>query len=239
MINTPESSSQRIDIWYHMRTTLPTLRSHNNTAIIKEIEKKNKPTNTNEFLDTWTTFIGSKIKYDAMNYALMKEFPLDSKQWGWIDNINLTVLSMSYEQRLLTMKTLQRYQQKLSKEEAEYTDINLLLLSLKNGNFIEFVKLVISMPSLQRVLLSDDIFAIEWMRLYEKRNVSELLQMGIWNCKTLAIMTQKILETGNIRWNLWIKKIDIIEWNDQHVTMNIHTKDTIITYDPTAILYRK
>ncbi len=86
---------------------------------------------------------------------------------------------MSYEQRLLTMKTLQRYQQKLSKEEAEYTDINLLLLSLKNGNFIEFVKLVISMPSLQRVLLSDDIFAIEWMRLYEKRNVSELLQMGI------------------------------------------------------------
>ena len=86
---------------------------------------------------------------------------------------------MSYEQRLLTVKTLQRYQQKLSKEEAEYTDINLLLLSLKNGNFIEFVKLVISMPSLQRVLLSDDIFAIQWMRLYEKRNVSELLQMGI------------------------------------------------------------
>lgn len=83
---------------------------------------------------------------------------------------------MSYEQRLVITKTLKEYQQKLPEGE-ESTNINLLLLALKNGNFIEFVKLIISMPSLQNALLSDDIFATRWMSLYEQRGVSELLKM--------------------------------------------------------------
>ncbi len=95
------------------------------------------------------------------------------------------------------------------------------------------------MPSLQKTLLCDETFSKKWMQLYEAKWVPELLQMGIWNCKTFALMSKMILEIGNSRWNLWIQKIEIIEQADNHVVLVIHTRNGMIQYDPMEFLYHK
>lgn len=104
-----------------------------------------------------------------MNYALMKEFPIDSEQGGWIDKLSISELSMSPEQSSLLIKTLSEYKKQYEKGSVESTNIDLLILALKKRNFQEFVTIIIEMPSLQKNLLANEKFAKNWMQLYEKK----------------------------------------------------------------------
>lgn len=239
MNNSPEIGSKSLDIEYHISTILPTLWAWWSPDILKTFEKQDIPKSTEKLLEAWTKLIESQVRYDAMNYALMKEFPIDSEQGGWIDKLSISELSMSPEQSSLLIKTLWEYKKQYEKGSAESTNIDLLILALKKRNFQEFVTIIIEMPSLQKYLLSDEKFSKNWMQLYEKKWIPELIKMWIWNCKTLAVMSQKILETGNSRWNLWINKIQIIEWEDNHVTLKLYTAKWIIDYDPMQTLYKK
>ena len=38
------------------------------------------------------------MKYDAMNYSLMKVFPLEEAQDGWIDKVDISDISMTQNQ---------------------------------------------------------------------------------------------------------------------------------------------
>lgn len=239
MNNSPEIGSKSLDIEYHISTILPTLWAWWSLDVLKTFEKQDIPKSTEKLLEVWTKLIESQVRYDAMNYALMKEFPIDSEQGGWIDKLSISELSMSPEQSSLLIKTLWEYKKQYEKGSVESTNINLLILALKKRNFQEFVTIIIEMPSLQKYLLSDEKFSKNWMQLYEKKWIPELIKMWIWNCKTLAVMSQKILETGNSRWNLWINKIQIIEWEDNHITLKLYTAKWIIDYDPMQILYKK
>ncbi len=80
MTNTLESYRPNLVIEYHMRTDLPVLRSPNTIDIIKDIEKNTIPKNTEEALGLWGSLLASKMQYDVINYALIKEFPSDAQQ---------------------------------------------------------------------------------------------------------------------------------------------------------------
>lgn len=80
MTNTLESHRQHPIIEYHMRTDLPILQSRNTINTIREMEKKTIPKSTEELLELWTLLLESKMKYDAINYALIKEFPINEHQ---------------------------------------------------------------------------------------------------------------------------------------------------------------
>ncbi len=239
MANPSETSSHNTAIEYQVRTLLPVLGDKNNKEILNFFEKQNIPKNSEKLLDAWSNIIWSKMKYDAMNFALMKEFPLDSEQWWWIDKLDVSNLSMNPEQITLTIKILQEYGKSFEKWSSENISVELLILSLKKWNFKEFISLLIEFPTLQTYLRSNENFAKNWMQIYERKWTSELIQMGIWNCKTLALMTKMMLKAGNIKWNLWITKIQVIEWKDNHLTLKIYTPEWIIDYDPMGTLYRK
>ncbi len=169
MNNSPEFESKSLGIEYHINTILPTLGAGGTTDILKTFEQKNTPKNTENLLEAWTKLIESQVRYDAMNYALMKEFPIDSEQGGWIDKLSISELSMSPEQSSLLIKTLSEYKKQYEKGSVESTNIDLLILALKKRNFQEFVTIIIEMPSLQKYLLSDEKFSKNWMQLYEKK----------------------------------------------------------------------
>lgn len=239
MSNPIELSSNSLDITYDIKTSLPIIKKWNILNIFQSFEIKNNPRNIENLLEAWTQLLTARMHYDAMNYALMKEFPIDSEQWGWIDRLLISELSMNSEQVFLLIKTLSEYKKQYEKGSLEYTNIDLIILALRKWNFQQFITIFSEMPSLQKNILSDENFASKWMQLYEKKWIPELLWMWIWNCKVLAMMSKIILETWNSRWNLWIKKIDIIEWDDNHVTLKCYTKDWIIEYDPMRMFYKK
>lgn len=239
MQNSPEITSKKPAIEYEIHTNLPTLSNRGAGDFLKWLEQKNIPKNTENLLQGWATLIWSRMHYDALNYALMKEFPLDEKQWGWIDKLSISELSMHPEQVTLLLKTLWGYRKQFEKGSVLWTNIDLLCLALKKWNFQEFVSLLVETPTLQETILNDGNFAKSWMQIYEKKWIQEHMQMGIWNCKTLALMTKILLETADNRWNLWIKTIQIIEWDDSHVTLKIITKNWIIEFDPMQSLYRE
>jgi hypothetical protein len=59
------------------------------------------------------------MKYDALNYALGKEFPVDEPQGDFIDKVDTRKLKISGEQKAILQKTLREFEKTLDMDERE------------------------------------------------------------------------------------------------------------------------
>ncbi len=176
------------------------------------------------------------MKYDAVNYSLFRDTPLDTEQGGFIDRLDQRSLSINSAQKQILKKTLESVRKNL---QWDYLDeyVKGVLAALEGGNMIDLVEALISSPTLQRFLLSDPEFSRAWHWLYVGKNVPEVLRFWIGNCKSLSVMSKILLEEANRRYNLSIRKIEIIQNDEFHVYLKITTPKWVLEYDPTSIFY--
>jgi hypothetical protein len=212
--------------------------------VLRLLEKEGKPKNLDEALSRWTEILKNNMKYDTVNYAIFRYTPLEEEQWGFIDKVDPKKLGITEEQRILLRDFFQRLKKKSSDSDNGSIDetlreiIDQILLSLSKDP-IDIVQEIMQSPTLQRYLMEDGLFNKKWHGLYLGKNIPQVLNIGIGNCKSLSIISKMILESANIRYGLWIGKIEVIENDEFHVFLRIFTKKWPVEYDPTSIFYKK
>ncbi|GAB0174246.1 MAG: hypothetical protein HHAS10_01250 [Candidatus Altimarinota bacterium] len=220
-------------------SVLPHFQLGNVSPIFRRIEEKNIPKNLTDILDPWTEILREKMRYDALNYGLFREVPLDEEQGGFIDKIDPKKIGMNPAQKMILKRYLGRMRAD-TRLTGDYMKefIDSAFASLEKGS-LEFIQSMADSPTLRKFLLSDPDLAREWHGLIQNRTVSEVLAQGIGSCKTLAVISKLIIEQADRRYQLGIKGIKIIENDEFHVTLEITTKDGKVTpYDPTSALYK-
>lgn len=56
--------------------------------IFRRLEARNVPKTIEDVLTPMTELFRERMRYDALNYALFREVPLDEEQGGFIDKID-------------------------------------------------------------------------------------------------------------------------------------------------------
>ncbi len=223
-----------------VKTTLPQFRPDGLNAVIKSIEWEKKPQNLTETFSRITEQLERNMKYDALNYALGKEFPVDEPQGDFIDKVDTRKLKISGEQKAILQKTLREFEKTLDMDEREKAWLKKIGEALSANDYHALVREIVDFSSLKRYFLRDEQFTNNWMSTYEGRTFQSVLQNWVGSCKTVVVLAKMLLESANNRWWLSISKIDIVEDDEFHVYLTIHTTDgKKRIYDPSIIFYKK
>ena len=218
---------------------LPKFQLGNVEPLFRSIEMRNTPKNVGEILAPLTELFREKMRYDALNYALFREVPLDEEQGGFIDKIDPNKIGMNPSQKIL----LKNYLTKLRNRKEIAWDImrdfiDNALRWLEQWTK-EFINALTDSPTLRRFILTDPELAKAWHGLTENKSIWDVLAGWTGSCKTLSVVSKMLIESANQRYKLWIRGIKIIENEEFHVTLEITTKDgAVMTYDPTSALYK-
>ena len=221
-------------------TSLPEFSYEKIIDILRRIEKNGKPKNLSEAVTLWTEILKDHMQYDAINFAIFRGVPLDEKQGDFSDKVDPSKLWISEKQRAVLKKTFLWLEKQIEKTWDPIMEeiITNILVSINKEGSLGIVEAIMGSPTIQRYLLEDGAFSHEWHSLYQKKNIQELLSNGVGSCKTFSVMSKMVLESANIRYGLWIKKIEVIENSGFHVFLRIHTSSGIVEYDPTSIVYK-
>ncbi len=222
-----------------MKTVMIELRYDGIVDVLKNLEGLfQKPRNIDEILQIWEAHISKNMRYDALNFSINKMFPPWELQGDWTDKIDDKRISLTEEQRKILLRELQNM-----KKQNEWDNlgdiIGELIVHLQNQNYKRFIATMTESPTLQKYFLNNEWFSSIWFDFYRRKSPRKLLDSQMGNCKVFAWILKMILEMGNIRWNLWIKKVEPVETEDFHVLLEITKKDgSILKYDPMKSLYK-
>ncbi|MBP9811842.1 hypothetical protein KBC86_00555 [Candidatus Gracilibacteria bacterium] len=220
-------------------SVLPKFQMGNVEPIFRRFEARNVPKKIEDVLTPLTELFRERMRYDALNYALFREVPLDEEQGGFIDKIDPKKIGMNPAQKVLLKNYLTRLRNNKELDGELLRDfIDGVLKGLEQG-VPTFINALTESPTLRKFILSDPGLAQSWHGLTMNKTITEVLAAGTGSCKTLAVISKMLLERANERYKLAIKEIKIIENDAFHVTLEITKKDgSIISYDPTSALYK-
>jgi hypothetical protein len=137
-------------------------------------------------------------------------------------------------------KTLREFEKTLDMDEREKAWLKKISEALNANDYHALVREIVDFSSLKRYFLRDEQFTNNWMSTYEGRTFQSVLQNWVGSCKTVVVLAKMLLESANNRWWLSISKIDIVEDDEFHVYLTIHTTDgKKRIYDPSIIFYKK
>jgi hypothetical protein len=203
--------------------------------IIRKLEETWKPKTIEELTKRLEFLLSKNIHYDALNYAIYKNYDALWDAWIWIGKIPEDKIKLSKEQKTILIQQLELY---LTQAEWDFIEaLEQLLLYLKNNDISWFIRLIKEYPSIQKRLEKDEVLWTKWSKYYRTLTLDKILEVGIWNCKTYWLLSKAIIASGSKKWNLWVSSVDMHENIDGHVVLWIYTGKSITVFDPLKPLY--
>ena len=131
MKDSVNTTHQTIERRIQSVTSLPRISSQNTIWLINRIEGQWKPRDIEDLIYKWDNLMAWRMKYDAMNFWLMKTYPIDESQDWWIDRLDINQVSMNQNHINLAIWIISKYKKIYQSNGSGTTDFDLMILALK------------------------------------------------------------------------------------------------------------